>query len=196
MLLKKKALLRNLKNFTINFGPQHPAAHGVLRLILEFNGEVIKSADAHIGLLHRGTEKLIEYKNYLQALPYFDPLDYVSIPELYVPFYFGVILFIVFEMVLLLILNQIIGSSLFLREAKRAKSRTIQKPYSDPVADPDENEGSGKKRVKKKALTRDLTEEEQTSEDFIIDVAFVAIVAVMATAAVIGSIILYIYGPK
>ena len=67
-----------LKNFTINFGPQHPAAHGVLRLILELNGEVIERADPHIGLLHRGTEKLIEFKNYLQALPYFDRLDYVS----------------------------------------------------------------------------------------------------------------------
>jgi len=78
MLLKKKSLIRELKNFTINFGPQHPAAHGVLRLILELEGEVVKKADAHIGLLHRGTEKLIEYKNYLQALPYFDRLDYVS----------------------------------------------------------------------------------------------------------------------
>ena len=67
-----------IKNFSINFGPQHPAAHGVLRLILELNGETIKKADPHIGLLHRGTEKLIEYKNYLQALPYFDRLDYVS----------------------------------------------------------------------------------------------------------------------
>jgi NADH-quinone oxidoreductase subunit D len=63
---------------TINFGPQHPAAHGVLRLILEMDGEVIERADPHIGLLHRGTEKLIEYKSYLQALPYFDRLDYVS----------------------------------------------------------------------------------------------------------------------
>ena len=78
MLLKKKELNTELKNFTINFGPQHPAAHGVLRLILELDGEIIKKADAHIGLLHRGTEKLIEYKNYLQALPYFDRLDYVS----------------------------------------------------------------------------------------------------------------------
>lgn len=68
----------HLKNFTINFGPQHPAAHGVLRLILELNGEVIERADPHIGLLHRGTEKLIEHKTYLQALPYFDRLDYVS----------------------------------------------------------------------------------------------------------------------
>lgn len=67
-----------VKNFTINFGPQHPAAHGVLRLVLEMNGEVVQRADAHIGLLHRGTEKLIEYKTYLQALPYFDRLDYVS----------------------------------------------------------------------------------------------------------------------
>lgn len=67
-----------LKNFTVNFGPQHPAAHGVLRLILELNGEIIERADPHIGLLHRGTEKLIEHKTYLQALPYFDRLDYVS----------------------------------------------------------------------------------------------------------------------
>jgi len=78
MLLKKKELSRELKNFTINFGPQHPAAHGVLRLILELDGEVVTRADPHIGLLHRGTEKLIEYKTYIQALPYFDRLDYVS----------------------------------------------------------------------------------------------------------------------
>ena len=71
-------LTTNIKNFTINFGPQHPAAHGVLRLILELEGEVIKKADPHIGLLHRGTEKLIESKTYLQSLPYFDRLDYVS----------------------------------------------------------------------------------------------------------------------
>jgi len=70
--------LKEVKNFTLNFGPQHPAAHGVLRLILQLNGEVITKVDPHIGLLHRGTEKLIEYKNYLQALPYFDRLDYVS----------------------------------------------------------------------------------------------------------------------
>ncbi len=63
---------------SINFGPQHPAAHGVLRLILEMDGEVVERADPHIGLLHRGTEKLIEYKSYIQALPYFDRLDYVS----------------------------------------------------------------------------------------------------------------------
>src|ERR1700733_13878301 len=62
----------------INFGPQHPAAHGVLRLILEMDGEVVERADPHIGLLHRGTEKLIEHKTYLQAVPYFDRLDYVS----------------------------------------------------------------------------------------------------------------------
>ena len=62
----------------MNFGPQHPAAHGVLRLLLELNGETIIKADPHIGLLHRGTEKLIEYKTFLQALPYFDRLDYVS----------------------------------------------------------------------------------------------------------------------
>jgi NADH dehydrogenase I D subunit len=69
---------RHLKNFTVNFGPQHPAAHGVLRLVLELNGEVVERADPHIGLLHRGTEKLIENKTYTQALPYFDRLDYVS----------------------------------------------------------------------------------------------------------------------
>jgi NADH-quinone oxidoreductase subunit D len=67
-----------LKNFSMNFGPQHPAAHGVLRLVLEMDGEVVERADPHIGLLHRGTEKLIEYKTYLQAVPYFDRLDYVS----------------------------------------------------------------------------------------------------------------------
>jgi NADH dehydrogenase (ubiquinone) Fe-S protein 2 len=70
--------LNKIKMYNINFGPQHPSAHGVLRLILELNGEVVKRADAHIGLLHRGTEKLIEYKTYLQALPYVDRLDYVS----------------------------------------------------------------------------------------------------------------------
>ena len=78
MILKKKQLISELKNFTLNFGPQHPAAHGVLRLILELEGEIVKKADPHIGLLHRGTEKLIEFKSYLQALPYFDRLDYVS----------------------------------------------------------------------------------------------------------------------
>jgi NADH dehydrogenase (ubiquinone) Fe-S protein 2 len=69
---------KKVKNFTLNFGPQHPAAHGVLRLVLEMNGEVVHRADPHIGLLHRGTEKLIESKTYIQALPYFDRLDYVS----------------------------------------------------------------------------------------------------------------------
>jgi NADH dehydrogenase I D subunit len=78
VLLKKIKKTKNIKNFTLNFGPQHPAAHGVLRLILELSGETILKATPHIGLLHRGTEKLIEYKNYLQALPYFDRLDYVS----------------------------------------------------------------------------------------------------------------------
>lgn len=68
----------DIKNLTINFGPQHPAAHGVLRLVLEMDGEIVERADPHIGLLHRGTEKLIEYKTYLQAVPYFDRLDYVS----------------------------------------------------------------------------------------------------------------------
>src|SRR4026207_340968 len=66
------------RKFTINFGPQHPAAHGVLRLVLELDGEIVERVDPHIGLLHRGTEKLIEYKTYLQALPYFDRLDYVA----------------------------------------------------------------------------------------------------------------------
>lgn len=70
--------LQKIKNFTLNFGPQHPAAHGVLRLILELDGERVISADPHIGLLHRGTEKLLEYKTFLQGLPYFDRLDYVS----------------------------------------------------------------------------------------------------------------------
>ena len=67
-----------LRNFTINFGPQHPAAHGVLRLVLELDGEVVERVDPHIGLLHRGTEKLIEHKTYLQALPYFDRCCYHS----------------------------------------------------------------------------------------------------------------------
>src|ERR1700759_2831775 len=68
----------SLRNFTINFGPQHPAAHGVLRLVLELDGEVVERVDPHIGLLHRGTEKLIEYKTYHQAIPYFDRRDYVA----------------------------------------------------------------------------------------------------------------------
>jgi NADH dehydrogenase (ubiquinone) Fe-S protein 2 len=74
----RKTPLSRIKNFTLNFGPQHPAAHGVLRLVLELQGEVVVRADAHIGLLHRGTEKLIEYNTYTKALPYFDRLDYVS----------------------------------------------------------------------------------------------------------------------
>jgi NADH-quinone oxidoreductase subunit D len=69
---------QHIKNLTMNFGPQHPAAHGVLRLVLEMDGEIVERADPHIGLLHRGTEKLIEYKTYLQAVPYFDRLDYVA----------------------------------------------------------------------------------------------------------------------
>ncbi len=68
----------DVRSFTINFGPQHPAAHGVLRLVLELDGEIVQRVDPHIGLLHRGTEKLIESKTYLQALPYFDRLDYVA----------------------------------------------------------------------------------------------------------------------
>ena len=78
MIFKKKDLVTKVKNFTLNFGPQHPAAHGVLRLVLELQGETVIEATPHIGLLHRGTEKLIEHKTYLQALPYFDRLDYVS----------------------------------------------------------------------------------------------------------------------
>ncbi len=69
---------RQIQNYSINFGPQHPAAHGVLRLVLELDGEIVDRADPHIGLLHRGTEKLIEHKTYLQAVPYFDRLDYVA----------------------------------------------------------------------------------------------------------------------
>jgi NADH dehydrogenase (ubiquinone) Fe-S protein 2 len=77
MVIKQKKK-KKIKSFHLNFGPQHPSAHGVLRLILELNGEVVHRATPHIGLLHRGTEKLIEYKTFLQALPYFDRLDYVS----------------------------------------------------------------------------------------------------------------------
>src|SRR3546814_18861140 len=68
-------------NYTINFGPQHPAAHGVLRLVLELDGEIVERVDPHIGPLHRGTEKLCEYTNYIQALPYMDRLDYVRSEE-------------------------------------------------------------------------------------------------------------------
>jgi NADH-quinone oxidoreductase subunit D len=68
----------SVRNFTINFGPQHPAAHGVLRMVLELDGEIVARCDPHVGLLHRGTEKLIEYKTYMQAVPYFDRLDYVA----------------------------------------------------------------------------------------------------------------------
>ena len=68
----------SIQNYTINFGPQHPAAHGVLRLVMELDGEIVERVDPHVGLLHRGTEKLIEYKTYAQALPYFDRLDYCS----------------------------------------------------------------------------------------------------------------------
>ena len=77
-LLGNKKLVNKVKHYNMNFGPQHPAAHGVLRLVLELDGEVVVKADPHIGLLHRGTEKLIEYRTYMQALPYFDRLDYVS----------------------------------------------------------------------------------------------------------------------
>lgn len=77
-LFFETGFLKKIKNLTLNFGPQHPSAHGVLRLVVELDGELVMRADPHIGLLHRGTEKLIEYKTYLQALPYFDRLDYVS----------------------------------------------------------------------------------------------------------------------
>jgi NADH-quinone oxidoreductase subunit D len=70
--------MKKIDSVLLNFGPQHPAAHGVLRLVLELDGEIVKRCDPHIGLLHRGTEKLIESKNFTQALPYFDRLDYVS----------------------------------------------------------------------------------------------------------------------
>src|SRR3979409_1478670 len=70
--------MADIKNYTLNFGPQHPAAHGVLRLVLELDGEVIQRADPHIGLLHRATEKLAESKTFIQSLPYMDRLDYVS----------------------------------------------------------------------------------------------------------------------
>jgi len=76
--LAKIKKFTKLKTYKLNFGPQHPAAHGVLRLVLELNGEVVIGADAHIGFLHRGTEKLIEFKTFIQSLPYFDRLDYVS----------------------------------------------------------------------------------------------------------------------
>tara|TARA_B100000989_G_scaffold289337_1_gene261024 strand:- start:874 stop:2064 length:1191 start_codon:yes stop_codon:yes gene_type:complete len=76
--MKKVANKTKIENYSMNFGPQHPAAHGVLRLVLELDGEIVERADPHIGLLHRGTEKLIENKTYLQAIPYFDRLDYVS----------------------------------------------------------------------------------------------------------------------
>ena len=71
-------MTKEKKTLNLNFGPQHPAAHGVLRLILELDGEIVEKADPHIGLLHRGTEKLIENKTYSQAIPYFDRLDYVA----------------------------------------------------------------------------------------------------------------------
>lgn len=79
--LKKSTEVLNSNHYSLNFGPQHPSAHGVLRLVLELKGELIKAADPHIGLLHRGTEKLLEQKTYQQGLPYFDRLDYVSMME-------------------------------------------------------------------------------------------------------------------
>jgi len=76
--MANKKFFKKIKNLSLNFGPQHPAAHGVLRLIVNLDGETVISVDPHIGLLHRGTEKLIESKTYMQALPYLDRLDYVS----------------------------------------------------------------------------------------------------------------------
>ncbi|HAY09308.1 MAG TPA: NADH-quinone oxidoreductase subunit D, partial [Thauera sp.] len=70
--------MAEIRNYTINFGPQHPSAHGVLRLVLELDGEVVERADPHIGLLHRGTEKLAETRTWVQSVPYMDRLDYVS----------------------------------------------------------------------------------------------------------------------
>ena len=75
---RSESVMAEIRNYTMNFGPQHPAAHGVLRLVLELDGEVIERADPHIGLLHRATEKLAEHKTYIQSLPYMDRLDYVS----------------------------------------------------------------------------------------------------------------------
>ena len=75
---EKKTSENSIRNFNINFGPQHPAAHGVLRMVLELDGEIVDRCDPHIGLLHRGTEKLMESRTYLQNLPYFDRLDYVA----------------------------------------------------------------------------------------------------------------------
>src|SRR5690606_21805748 len=74
----KDSIMAEIRNYTMNFGPQHPAAHGVLRLVLELDGEVIQRADPHVGLLHRATEKLAENRTYLQSVPYMDRLDYVS----------------------------------------------------------------------------------------------------------------------
>ena len=76
---EKKTSENSIRNFNINFGPQHPAAHGVLRMVLELDGEIVDRCDPHIGLLHRGTEKLMESRTYLQNLPYFDRLDYVCL---------------------------------------------------------------------------------------------------------------------
>jgi NADH dehydrogenase (ubiquinone) Fe-S protein 2 len=78
ILQPRSPLEKHVRNVVLNFGPQHPAAHGVLRLVLELKGEIVLRADPHIGLLHRATEKLMEYKTYTQALPYMDRLDYVS----------------------------------------------------------------------------------------------------------------------
>jgi len=77
--LQNSFIERKIKGFILNFGPQHPASHGVLRLVVQLDGELVERADPHVGFLHRGTEKLIEYRNYLKALPYFDRLDYVSV---------------------------------------------------------------------------------------------------------------------
>jgi NADH-quinone oxidoreductase subunit D len=77
-MLQNSLSERSVKSFTLNFGPQHPASHGVLRLVVQLNGELVERADPHVGFLHRGTEKLMENRTYLKALPYLDRLDYVS----------------------------------------------------------------------------------------------------------------------
>jgi NADH-quinone oxidoreductase subunit D len=118
-----------LRNFTINFGPQHPAAHGVLRLVLELDGEVVARVDPHIGLLHRGTEKLIEHKTYLQAIPYFDRLDYVAPLSQ--------------EHAFCLAIERLLGI-----EAPPAYQGSIPRDQPDPVASAQRNDaGHGRRRA-------------------------------------------------
>ena len=112
----------DIANYTINFGPQHPAAHGVLRLVLELDGEIIERVDPHIGLLHRGTEKLCEYKTYLQALPYFDRLDYCS------P--------MCMEHSFVLAIEKLLGLEVPLRGAISARPVRRADPHLEPSAEP------------------------------------------------------------